>query len=150
MRFFLLALVMMGSAAAEHRDVNPFAVPETTAFEKKPVEWRPVAERDVAVRRAYWWSVVALSAATVLDVHSSYRFSGRGYCETNGMLRSSDCGFSHRGMGIKAGAVGVSLALQWGLLRKRPGLAKAFAVGNLATAGVTGAVVVGNYRLGSR
>jgi len=71
--------------------------------------------RPRASRLRWWLSVAALSAATALDVHTSW-----GRPEFNSFLRSPGGRFGARGLVIKSSILGASCGLQWLLVEQRP------------------------------
>lgn len=86
------------------------------------------------------WSTVALVAASLVDVHSSW-----GKRESNPALQGPNGRFGARGMGIKLGIVGGMIVGQHFLVKSRPELANAVAWTNFGIAGVTTGVAARNY-----
>jgi hypothetical protein len=66
-------------------------------------------------KKRWWASVAALAAASVLDIHSSWRRR-----EINPMLRGPEGRFGARGLVIKSSILGASCGVQWMLLDKEP------------------------------
>lgn len=93
-------------------------------------------------QRRWMWSAVALTAASFVDVSSSW-----GKLESNGMLRSSNGTFGAKGLGVKMGMVGGILVGQHFMAKKNPAMANAFSIANFGMAGVKVAVAARNYRI---
>jgi hypothetical protein len=88
-------------------------------------------------------SVASVSAAGILDVHSSW-----GKHERNGTLAGPAGAFGARGTAIKSGIQASIIACEYLLIRKHPRAGKLYraaAVVNFIAAGVTGATAARNY-----
>lgn len=94
--------------------------------------------QDAAGNALYWASAGAMTAGTVADYRSSL---ATGY-ERNGLLRGRDGRMAPgRGLAIKAGALGGTIALQRLVMRKRPRAGRWFTIVNFGVAAGYGAVV---------
>ena len=89
--------------------------------------------------RLYRWSVAAVAASHVADVHSSW-----GGIEANPVLGRGQR-YGWRATSIKVGVAGVALLIQRYVLKRHPRHARAAAVTNLAMAGATAGIAAGNY-----
>jgi hypothetical protein len=114
--------------------------PELLASESAPAE-RPA-------RKTLWLaSVTALSAANIVDIHSSW-----GKRELNQHLAGPGGSFGREGALIKLGVLGGVGALQYLVLHRRPSakLYRKLAFINFGNASVTGAVAIRNYGIPAR
>jgi hypothetical protein len=83
---------------------------------------------------------VALVAATSLDMSSSW-----GRNEANPILRSGNGQFGAKGATIKLAIAGAMIAPQFFVMKRVPGLQKAFTIANFVQAGLYTGVAVRNY-----
>lgn len=88
------------------------------------------------------WSTVALVAASLVDVHSSW-----GKREANPALQGPNGRFGARGVGIKMGMVGGIILGQYFIVKSKPEFANAAAWTNFGIAGVTAGVAARNYTI---
>lgn len=116
-----------------------FAASLTTAQEN-PLGRLPEGGSNEALR-SWRWSVGSLTAASTLDVVSSW---GK-CCEANPLLASADSRFGARGAAIKSGVLGAQLVVQYWLVKRSPRLAKALSYANFVSAGVLTGVAVRNF-----
>jgi hypothetical protein len=95
-------------------------------------------------RSLFWASVVAVVAASLLDVASS-----RGGVETNPMLRSSNGTFdTGKALLFKSAATGGMLAVEAWALHKSPSSGRSAAVVNFVTAGGVAGLAARNWKVG--
>jgi hypothetical protein len=132
----LLGTALGRAQTLEAISIHSLANPETTsapsgtqfASTEKP-------EQSKALRRAYQWSLAAISAGTAADIASSLKFSSDGQHEANTILRGGSGGYGAKGATIEAGVLGASLVMQHYLVKRHPGLRVPFAITNFALAG---------------
>ncbi len=91
-------------------------------------------------QKRWMWSAVALTAASFVDVSSSW-----GKIEANPLLRSSNGTFGAKGMGIKMGMMGGILLGQHFIAKKNPTLANALTVANYGMTAVKVGVAARNF-----
>lgn len=85
-------------------------------------------------------SLLAVSAATAVDTHSSW-----GRHELNPVLRKGP--FGPRQAAVKIGIVGGLAVFEYALVKRSKKYEKPFVYTNFVAAGVTGAVAARNYRV---
>jgi hypothetical protein len=90
-------------------------------------------------------SLAPLVASQALDSASSY-----GLRELNPVLAQPDGRFGMKAAGIKFGAIGGLIGVEYLLVRKYPRSAKFFTVINWTTAGATTGLAIHNYTLPGR
>jgi hypothetical protein len=106
-----------------------------------PQNPRSSAEHDKHIKILWTASIVAMLAGTSLDAASSWH-----KMEGNTLLASSNGLFGARGVGIKAG-IAAGVLLPQIVLRKHKDLRIAFAIGNLAEAGMFTGAAIHNFRM---
>ena len=111
---------------------------------------RPTSVRQPPVEnphgRLFNSSVATLAAANALDMASSW-----GRPELNPVLSPGGSGqpFGWQAAAIKLGVSTATVLFQRHVLRRRPELARPFAMTNFAMSGLISAVAVRNYRVGA-
>lgn len=81
-------------------------------------------------------------AAQGLDIASSY-----GMRELNPLLAGPDGRFGAKATGIKVGTAAAVVGIEWLIVKKWPGAARAFSKLNWGSAALTGAVAAHNYSI---
>lgn len=97
--------------------------------------------REKRIQTLWIASILAMTAATTADAVSSWHKQ-----ESNGVLASSNGTFGGKGVALKAG-IAVGFLTPQIIFRKHHDWHIAFAVGNLAEAGVFTGAAIHNYRL---
>jgi len=101
-----------------------------------------VAHSEARWRKRWVVSLTPLVASQSLDAASSY-----GMRELNPLLASSNGGFGAKAVGIKFGAAGGALVVEYLLVKKYPRSAKFFSIVNWSTAGITTGFAAHNYAI---
>ncbi len=104
---------------------------------------REAKERALEAPRhqALWKaSLLAVAAASALDVHSSW-----GKREMNPLLADASGRFAGRGLAIKSLITGSALGVQWWMVHKKPSMAKYAAIGNFGMTAIYARIAVHNY-----
>lgn len=105
------------------------------------VMWGQQPDHQPAPSLTPWkWSVVGLSAATALDIGSSW-----GREELNPILGRGT--FGPRQAGVKLGIVGGSVLTEWLWLQHHPQHARIIATVNVGATGLTVGVAIRNFKL---
>ncbi len=91
-------------------------------------------------KKRWVWSAIALTAASVADVSSSW-----GKVEGNPILRSKDGRFGARGFGIKMGMVGGILFAQHSMASRQPEFCNLLTIGNYTMTAAKTGVAVRNF-----
>jgi hypothetical protein len=105
------------------------------------------AAQELKPRRGFWWklSAAALTAATMVDAHSSW-----GHNEINPVLRGPNGRFGVQGLAMKALITTGVIGTQYFLLKRTPQAEKYGVITNFALAGVLGTAAMYNYKLQAR
>lgn len=92
--------------------------------------------------RGWKRSLIPMLAAQGLDIASSY-----GMRELNPLLAGPDGRFGAKATGIKVGTAAAVVGIEWLIVKKWPGAARAFSKLNWGSAALTGAVAAHNYSI---
>ena len=146
---------VLGAPLAHAADalVTPALPPALPAIDRSIESLTREANVDGADRaRAHgsWQKKWAISLAPLLVSESLDAASSYGLRELNPMLAQPDGRFGMKAAGIKFGAIGGLIGVEYLLVRKYPRSAKFFTVINWTTAGATTGLAIHNYSLPGR
>lgn len=114
----------------------------SSAFIQAPAVYRSASEpaKFSTSKKVWLVSVLALAAASAVDLHSSW-----GGLEANRTLAGPDGRFGVKGAALKVSFASALVGVQWLAGRKHPGTYKAGALVNFVMSGVYGGVAARNY-----
>lgn len=141
---FLMTLVVVVqgvSRGEEGAKSTSFLAPPSATPNLSAISYKEVT-RDRTFSRAWKVSLLPLFGSQALDAASSY-----GMRELNPLLADGRGAFGMKAAGIKFGAVGAFVGIQYLVIRKHPRAASAFAKLNWATGVVTTGFAAHNYAI---
>ena len=136
-----LGLMILAAAPVLRAQAANFAGSGYRATGLVPVSRQPVYWSG-SDYRSWKFSLAPLIASHSLDVASSWNMR-----ELNPLLADQRGGFGMKAAGIKFGAVGAFVGVQYLLVRKYPKTARVFSKMNWATAAVTTGFAVHNFAI---
>jgi hypothetical protein len=123
LRWFRFALIVVALSAVSRAQEFSSKIP--------PDNWRP-----------WKLSLAPLVASQTLDVASSW-----GLRELNPVLADSRGGFGMKGAAIKFGATGAIIAVEYWILRKKPGAARVLSKLNWSVSAVSTGFAAHNFAI---